>query len=124
MTKKIRHFQTPEELMESARKNAEYWVAKKINFSFGHIGDCFIVCPCDEEGNQTANGSQVFFETLNESNKFFENFKMVIAHIPGRIKGSRVGNFFQKITFIPKVEEAARMESGGMNGTIMEGEKE
>ena len=127
MTKRIRHFQTMEELAESARKNAEYWVEKKIDFSFGHIGDAFIVCPCDENGNQNGNGAQIFFESLEESSKFFENFRMVIAHIPGRIKGSGMTGFLQKISFFPKVEETeetARMESGGMNRTILEEGKE
>lgn len=122
--KRIRHFQTPEELAESARKNAEYWVEKKIDFSFGHIGDAFIICPCDENGNQTGNGAQIFFESLEESSKFFENFRMVIAHIPGRIKGSRMTGFLQKISFFPKKEEETAIKSQEINGTIMDVGKE
>lgn len=127
MTKRIRVFNTPEELVESAKKNAEYWLQKGVTFAFGRFGDAFMISPTDENGNQTGNYSQMFFESHELCDRFFENFRMVVAHTPGKIRGSKMG-MFAKITFVPKVEEeteeTARMKSGGMNGTIMDGGKE
>lgn len=127
MTKRISVYSTIEELTESAEKNAKYWIEKRIPFSFGRFGDAFIISPCNENGEQTGNASQRFFESHQLCEKFYESFRMVVAHIPGKIKGSRMG-MFAKITFVPKVEEeteeTARMKSGGMNGTIMDGGKE
>lgn len=127
MTKRIRVFNTDEELVESAKKNAEYWIQKGVTFAFGRFGDAFMISPTDENGNQTDNYSQMFFESHELCGRFFENFRIVVAHTPGKIRGSRMGDMYQRIVFMPKkeeTEETARMESGGMNGTIFEGGKE
>ena len=123
MTKRIRVFNTPEELVESAKKNAEYWINKGLPFAFGRFGDAFMIAPTDENGTQTGNGAQMFFENHEFCGKFFENFRMVVAHTPGRIRGSRISDIYQRIVFVPKKEEAA-IESQEMNGTIFEGGKE
>lgn len=127
MTKRIRVFNTPEELVESAKKNAEYWLQKGVTFAFGRFGDAFMISPTDENGNQSGNASQMFFESHELCGRFFENFRMVVAHTPGRIRGSRISDIYQRIVFVPKkeeTEETARMESGGINGTIMDGGKD
>ena len=82
MTKRIRVFNTPEELTESAKKNAEYWIDKGLPFAFGRFGDAFMIAPTDENGTQTGNGAQMFFENHEFCGKFFENFRMVVAHTP------------------------------------------
>jgi len=122
-TKRISVYNTIEELTESAEKNAQYWIEKRIPFSFGRFGDAFIISPCDEEGKQTGNATQRFFESHQLCEKFYERFRMVVAHTPGKVKGTRIGDMFSKITFVPKKEESA-MEPPEINGTILEGGKE
>ena len=126
MTKRIRVFNTAEELVESAKKNAEYWINKGITFAFGGFGDAFMIAPCDEKGNQTGNGAQLFFESMDIEQRFFEAFRMVVAHTPGKYRVSKMG-YMQKVVFAPKKEETEEkpaMELQGMNGTIMDGGKE
>ena len=117
--KRIRVFNSPEELAESAKKNAEYWINKGITFAFGGFGDVFMIAPCDEKGNQTGNGAQLFFESMDIEQRFFEAFRMVVA---GKYRVSKMG-YMQKVVFAPKKEETA-IESQEINGTIMEGQNE